>query len=265
MRSRFSDISWFWLELAVSAWPHPGAFVSVFCQDEFAAHGLRPVIPEANIAFNRQKGALLSFTVRLIQNLNARLQRFLPAGHLAEEACHTEIDVLKEPIGKQDQYASAFGGVNQFVFHSDGRTTVQRIFLGADPVQRLEASLFLFHLGGSRSASSILKEQTNNLDRTKVFETPRAMVASRTSGSNSRRMATWTPTACCFMKRGFGRNPGFKNHQRRHRRLPPRSRGLFVRNVDHSGAVEFETEGNPPELANCGQKESPGSWRAIEQ
>ena len=129
MRSCFSDISWFWLELAVSACPHPGAFVSVFCQDEFAPHGLRPVIPEANIAFNRQKGALLSFTVRLIQNLNARLQRFLPAGHLAEEACHTEIDVLKEPIGKQDQYASAFGGVNQFVFHSDGRTTVQRIFL----------------------------------------------------------------------------------------------------------------------------------------
>jgi D-glycero-alpha-D-manno-heptose-7-phosphate kinase len=113
--------------------------VSVFCQDEFAAHGLRPVIAEANIAFNRQKGALLSFTVRLIQNLNARLQRSLPAGHLAEEACHTEIDILKEPIGKQDQYASAFGGLNQFVFHSDGRTTVQRIFLAADTVQRLEA------------------------------------------------------------------------------------------------------------------------------
>jgi D-glycero-alpha-D-manno-heptose-7-phosphate kinase len=156
--------------------------VSVFCQDEFAAHGLRPAIAEANIASNRQKGALLSFTVRLIQNLNARLQRFLPAGHLAEEACHTEIDVLKEPIGKQEQYASAFGGVNQFVFHSDGRTTVQRIFLAADTVQRLEASLFLFHLGGSRSASSILKEQTNNLDRTKVFETRRAMVGQADVG-----------------------------------------------------------------------------------
>jgi D-glycero-alpha-D-manno-heptose-7-phosphate kinase len=159
--------------------------VSVFCQDEFAAHGLRPVIAEANIAFNRQKGALLSFTVRLIQNLNARLQRFLPAGHLAEEAGHTEIDVLKEPIGKHDQYASAFGGLNQFVFHSDGRTTVQRIFLAADTVQRLEASLFLSHLGGSRSPSSILKEQTNNLDRTKVFET---RWARWTSGSNSCRM-----------------------------------------------------------------------------
>jgi D-glycero-alpha-D-manno-heptose-7-phosphate kinase len=154
--------------------------VSVFCQDEFAAHGLRPVIAEANIAFNRQKGVLLSFTVRLTQNLNALLQRFLPAGHLAEEACHTEIDVLKEPIGKQDQYASAFG--NQFVFHSDGRTTVQRIFLAADTVQSLEASLFLFHLGGSRLASSILKEQTNNLDQTKIFETRRAMVGQADVG-----------------------------------------------------------------------------------
>jgi galactokinase/mevalonate kinase-like predicted kinase len=103
-------------------------------------------------------------------------QRFLPAGRVAEEACHIEIDVLKEPIGKQDQYASAFGGLNQFVFHSDGRTTVQRIFLAADTVQRLEASLFLFYLGGSRSASSILKEQTSNLDQTKIFETQKAMV-----------------------------------------------------------------------------------------
>jgi D-glycero-alpha-D-manno-heptose-7-phosphate kinase len=121
-------------------------------------------------------GSSSAFTVGLIQNLNARLQRFLPPARLAEEACHIEIDVLKEPIGKQDQYASAFGGLNQFVFHSDGRTTVQRIFLAADTVQRLEASLFLFYLGGSRSASSILKEQTSNLDQTKVFETQKAMV-----------------------------------------------------------------------------------------
>jgi D-glycero-alpha-D-manno-heptose-7-phosphate kinase len=52
----------------------------------------------------------------------------------------------------------------------------QRIFLAADTVQRLEASLFLFYLGGSRSASSILKEQTSNLDQTKIFETQKAMV-----------------------------------------------------------------------------------------
>jgi D-glycero-alpha-D-manno-heptose-7-phosphate kinase len=122
-------------------------------------------------------GSSSAFTVGLIQNLNARFQRFLPPAKLAEEACHIEIDVLKEPIGKQDQYACAFGGLNHFVFHSDGRTTVERIFLAADTIKRLEASLFLLYLGVPRSASRILKEQTSNLADTKIFETQKAMVA----------------------------------------------------------------------------------------
>jgi D-glycero-alpha-D-manno-heptose-7-phosphate kinase len=143
---------------------------------KYAPKGGIEVASIADIPGGTGLGSSSAFTVGLIQNLNARLQRFLPAGRLAEEACHIEIDVLKEPIGKQDQYASAFGGLNQFVFHSDGRTTVQRIFLAADTIQRLEASLFLFYLGGSRSASSILKEQTSNLDQTKVFETQKTMV-----------------------------------------------------------------------------------------
>jgi D-glycero-alpha-D-manno-heptose-7-phosphate kinase len=122
-------------------------------------------------------GSSSAFTVGLIQNLNARYQRFLAPARLAEDACHIEIDVLKEPIGKQDQYASAFGGLNQFVFHSDGRTTVQRIFLAADTIKRLEASLFLFYLGMPRSASTILHEQASNLDDEDFFGTQKAMVA----------------------------------------------------------------------------------------
>jgi D-glycero-alpha-D-manno-heptose-7-phosphate kinase len=122
-------------------------------------------------------GSSSAFTVGLIQNLNARNQRFLPPARLAEDACHIEIEVLKEPIGKQDQYASAFGGLNKFVFHSDGRTTVTRIFLPAATIKRLEASLFLFYLGTSRSASTILHEQASNLADTEVFETQNAMVA----------------------------------------------------------------------------------------
>ena len=121
-------------------------------------------------------GSSSAFTVGLIQNLNARLERFLPAARLAEEACHIEIEVLKEPIGKQDQYASAFGGLNHFIFHPDGRATVERLFLAADTVKRLEASLFLFYLGGSRSASTILREQTSNLAGRETFETQKAMV-----------------------------------------------------------------------------------------
>jgi D-glycero-alpha-D-manno-heptose-7-phosphate kinase len=96
---------------------------------------------------------------------------------LAEDACHIEIDILNEPIGKQDQYASAFGGLNHFIFHPDGRTTAERIFLAADTIKRLETSLFLFYLGTSRSASTILYEQANNLADTEIFETQKAMVA----------------------------------------------------------------------------------------
>jgi D-glycero-alpha-D-manno-heptose-7-phosphate kinase len=122
-------------------------------------------------------GSSSAFTVGLIQNLNARTQRFLSPGRLAEEACHVEIDILGEPIGKQDQYASAFGGINHFTFHSDGRTTAEKIFLPAQTIKQLEASLFLVHLGVSRSASTILHEQNRNLCETKVFETQKAMVA----------------------------------------------------------------------------------------
>jgi D-glycero-alpha-D-manno-heptose-7-phosphate kinase len=146
---------------------------------------LRELVPKggievasiADIPGGTGLGSSSAFTVGLIQNLNARAQRFLPAGRLAEEACHVEIDILGEPIGKQDQYASAFGGVNHFTFHSDGRTTAEKIFLPAQTIKRLESSLFLLHLGVSRSASTILHEQSRNLCETKVFETQKAMVA----------------------------------------------------------------------------------------
>jgi D-glycero-alpha-D-manno-heptose-7-phosphate kinase len=146
---------------------------------------LRELVPEggievasiADIPGGTGLGSSSAFTVGLIQNLNARAQRFIPPGRLAEAACRIEIDILKEPIGKQDQYASAFGGLNHFTFHSDGRTTIEKIFLAAETIKRLEASLFLLHLGVSRSASTILHEQVRNLCESKVFETQKAMVA----------------------------------------------------------------------------------------
>jgi len=144
---------------------------------ELVPNGGIEVASIADIPGGTGLGSSSAFTVGLIQNLNARLQRFLPPARLAEDACHIEIDVLKEPIGKQDQYASAFGGLNQFVFHPDGRTTVERIFVSADTIRRLEGSLFLFYLGITRSASTILEEQTSNLADVEIFETQKAMVA----------------------------------------------------------------------------------------
>jgi D-glycero-alpha-D-manno-heptose-7-phosphate kinase len=127
-------------------------------------------------------GSSSAFTVGLIQNLNARFERFLPPARLAEEACHIEIDILGEPIGKQDQYASAFGGLNHFTFHPDGRTTVEKIFVADDTISRLEASLFLFYLGRPRAASTVLQEQANNLADPEVFETQKVMVAQVDTG-----------------------------------------------------------------------------------
>ena len=144
---------------------------------ELTPRGGIEVASIADIPGGTGLGSSSAFTVGLIQNLNARLQRFLAPARLAEHACRIEIDVLKEPIGKQDQYASAFGGLNRVAFHSDERTTVERIFLAPDTIRRLETTLFLFYLGVSRSASAILYEQTSNLGNEEIFETQRAMVA----------------------------------------------------------------------------------------
>jgi D-glycero-alpha-D-manno-heptose-7-phosphate kinase len=144
---------------------------------ELVPNGGIEVASIADIPGGTGLGSSSAFTVGLIQNLNARFQRFLSPSRLAETACHIEIDVLKEPIGKQDQYASSFGGLNRLEFHSDGRTTVERIFVAADTIKRLEASLFLFYLSITRAASTILEEQTSNLGNVEIFETQKAMVA----------------------------------------------------------------------------------------
>lgn len=168
-------------------------------------------------------GSSSAFTVGLIQNLSARFQRFLSPFRLAESACRIEIDVLKEPIGKQDQYASAFGGLNRFVFHTDGRATVDRIFLPANTTKQLESSLFLFYLGTSRSASSILRDQARILAELDTFQTQKAMAAQvdigvkllrdgDVDGFGSLLHEAWT------LKRSLGTkisNPGIDAHYQR--------------------------------------------------
>jgi D-glycero-alpha-D-manno-heptose-7-phosphate kinase len=150
---------------------------------EMAPNGGLEVASIADIPGGTGLGSSSAFTVGLIQNLSARCQRFLPPGRLAEEACRIEIDVLGEPIGKQDQYAAAFGGMNRCIFYPDGRTSVDRIFVDAETIGSLEKRLFLFYLGMSRSASTILHEQTKNLaDAEQVFESQKAMVAQVDAG-----------------------------------------------------------------------------------
>jgi D-glycero-alpha-D-manno-heptose-7-phosphate kinase len=104
-------------------------------------------------------GGSSSFAVGLLNALHAFRGERVTAGQLAEEACYIEMEVLKEPIGKQDQYAAAFGGLNLLRFGRGGRVMVepQRVVNGA--VADLFSNIMMFWTGHQRSAASVLTEQ----------------------------------------------------------------------------------------------------------
>lgn len=84
---------------------------------------------------------------------------------LAEDACRIELDILKKPIGIQDQYAAAFGGMRHIEFTEEGIVRLNPVRLGADTVRNLNENLLLFYTGTTRKSSSILEEQQNNIGR----------------------------------------------------------------------------------------------------
>src|SRR4051812_34385710 len=83
----------------------------------------------ADVPANSGLGSSSSFTVALLNGLHAYKREFVPAAQLADEACRIEIDVLKEPIGKQDQYIATYGGISAMTFHPDGSVEVERLAL----------------------------------------------------------------------------------------------------------------------------------------
>jgi D-glycero-alpha-D-manno-heptose-7-phosphate kinase len=113
----------------------------------------------ADVPANCGLGSSSSFTVSLLNALHAYKREFISQKQLAEEACHIEIDVLGEPIGKQDQYISAFGGVTTLTFEKDGNVIVEPVKLSEEAMDELERNILLFHTGIERSASEILSEQ----------------------------------------------------------------------------------------------------------
>lgn len=138
------------------------------------------VVSMADIPAGTGLGSSGSFTVGLLRALYAYRREHISAADLAELACHVEIDRLREPVGKQDQYIASFGGINCFHFAPDGRVTVEPLSLSQTTVHDLEMNLVLFFTGYSRSASSILKDQTDkstsgdaemrkNLDETRAL------------------------------------------------------------------------------------------------
>ncbi len=114
-------------------------------------------------------GSSGSFTCALLKALHAHNKNPIHPNELAEQACHIEIDLLKEPVGKQDQYISAYGGLTCFKFCKDGRVEAAPFKISEETLYSLEDNLLLFFTGYSRSASSILKEQD---DKTKENDRP---------------------------------------------------------------------------------------------
>ncbi len=104
-------------------------------------------------------GSSGSFTTALLSALHAVNRKYVSPRELAEQACHIEIDLLKEPVGKQDQYIAAFGGVTCFEFAQDDKVQVKPLSIPGETLANLEDNLLLFFTGASRSASEILRHQ----------------------------------------------------------------------------------------------------------
>jgi len=113
----------------------------------------------ADIPAGTGLGSSGSFTTALLKALYAHRRRLLHPGELAELACDVEIGKLREPVGKQDQYIAAFGGVTCFTFNPDDTVEAQPLGLPMDALFNLEDNLLLFFTGFSRSASHVLADQ----------------------------------------------------------------------------------------------------------
>lgn len=131
----------------------------------------------ADIPAGTGMGSSSAFTVGLLHNLNAIKRQYVSKEVLAEEACRMEIDVLKEPIGKQDQYAAAFGGLNIFRFNANETVTVEPLYLKQEVYNQLQDNLVLFYIGNERKASDILVEQKSNIGNADKFAVLKDMVA----------------------------------------------------------------------------------------
>lgn len=120
------------------------------------------ILSMADIPSGTGLGSSSSFTVGLLHALKAHVGEFQSAEQLASEASHTEIVDLKEPIGKQDQYAAAFGGLQYIRFLPSGEVSAEPVICGLATKRTLEASMMVFYTGFTRSASEVLLEQKSN-------------------------------------------------------------------------------------------------------
>lgn len=121
-------------------------------------------------------GSSSAFTVGLIKLCQEYLGLKKSNYWIAEEACQVEIEKLKDPIGKQDQFGCALGGINQLIFNRNGVVDVIPINIKPEKISKLNSNLFLFYTGKTRSASKILKVQNDNLKSVDKINVTKKMV-----------------------------------------------------------------------------------------
>lgn len=155
---------------------HPSEFKHPLFREALTKMGINNGLEIASFADLPAKtglGSSSSFSVAILKALSTYLGKPISKHGAAEAASELEIDILKAPIGKQDQYAAAFGGFNIFQFNGDGTVTVEPIFLDFRARSALEDHLLLYFTGITRSAESVLSDQKSKIEDN--FETYKKM------------------------------------------------------------------------------------------
>jgi D-glycero-alpha-D-manno-heptose-7-phosphate kinase len=141
----------------------------------------------ADVPAGTGMGSSGAYTVAVLKALAMARRISITPGDLAEQACEIEIDILKEPVGKQDQYVSAHGGICAYTFERDGSVRVDPLELSEQTLRKLRNNFLLFYTGEARSASNILAHQVT---QTEASDTEMVENLHRTKemGQESRRL-----------------------------------------------------------------------------
>nr|WP_314609437.1 GHMP kinase [uncultured Lachnoanaerobaculum sp.] len=129
---------------------------------DMGIHGVE-ISSTADIPGGTGLGSSSTFTVGLLNTLNCYKGKFVSKDKLAKLACEVEIEKLGNPIGKQDQYGAALGGLNFINFNQDGSVSHEPILMEGKTYKKLQKNLLMFYTGTTRSANTILAEQTKNI------------------------------------------------------------------------------------------------------
>lgn len=123
------------------------------------------LVSTADVPSGTGLGSSSSFTVGLIHTLNCYQGKYMSKKDIAQAACEVEIQKLKNPIGKQDQYAAACGGLNFITFHKDDTVSVEPVIMRKETMDALQENLVMFYTGIKHDANAILAEQKKNISQ----------------------------------------------------------------------------------------------------